>query len=191
MLEWLVLTPVLLLIVFTGGVPLEATEVFDWLSEKWIMMKPKKWRTDQDGVFDFNNQYSCASVRGTTCCGTCELYWLDDGPLAALAVLAGWQTGRVKGYDDMGNISYDGNFKPVVLFTDRTTFRNGTSLADYITRHRLGEVVTTTPVRNPNSGANVQGWLWRIDRRRWERWVRDHVIFEDKTRPKISVHQGE
>ena len=157
---------------------LGALGVFEKIKEWLIMMKPKKWRTDQDGVFDFNYRYSCANVRNTTCCGTCELHDLADGPLASLAILAAWQEGLIKNFSDEGNVIYRGNFKPIVLFTDRTTFRNGTSLADYIRRHRLGEVVTTTPVRNPNSGAKVQGWLWRINRQRWNTWVRKHVVFE-------------
>lgn len=141
------------------------------------MLRPKKYPLNQDGVFDFNDQYSYAEVRHTTCCGACELFELVDGPLPSLAVLAAWQRGEVSFDDDFGYES-SGNFKPLVLFTDRVAYRNGSSLAAYIRRHRLGAVIETRPVHNPNSRHRVQGWLWRIDRRRWESWVKKHVIFE-------------
>jgi hypothetical protein len=142
------------------------------------MRKPKKYPLNQDGVFDFNTSHTFSSVRHTSCCGACELYNLEDGPLAALAILAAWQSGEVSSYDP-DTFEDDGNFKPVVLFTDRVTYRNGQALADYITEHRLGEVSTIQPVRNPNSRAQIQAWLWRINRTRWNSWVRNHVVFEN------------
>ena len=131
-------------------------------------------RKPSDDTFDFNKQVTFAHARHTTCCGMCELNELQSGPVASLAALAAWQ----EGYYGFGTDFTSGNFKPMVIFSDRVNYQNGEELAEFIRAKRLGNLVTIKPVRNPNSGYNVQGWLWRIDKKRWNAWVKKHIIWE-------------
>lgn len=101
-------------------------------------------------------------VERTTCCGMYEMYDLAEGPPRSLAALAlairNW------------------NYKPMVVFTDAVQYGNGIALAKYIQDKRLGTVVTIPPSYNPNSGHRVQAWLWRINKRRWKKWVAKNVV---------------
>lgn len=122
--------------------------------------------------YDLNKLSPETECRHTTCCGMVELFHLDDGPEAALAVLWAWMNGM--GYDEDGGM---GNIKPLCIFTDNCTRGYGRRLAQYIRQHRLGRVSCSgKQTYNPNSGNYVQGWIWRIDFSRFELWCKSHVI---------------
>lgn len=142
----------------------------------FIRRKIVKRKLKTKTLFDFNNYVTETRVNHTTCCGLCELHWLDDGPVPALAALAAWQKGA-KGFEGDG-YNRHGNFKPLVVFTDAVAYKNGKELADFIVKNKLGTVVTLPSSRNPNSGNMVQAWLWRIDREVWDVWVETCVKFE-------------
>lgn len=124
-------------------------------------------------MFNYNELSPTAMCRHTSCCGMAELYELYDGPVDALASLAGWQRGMHEN-DQEGE---GGTFKPLVVFSDNHA-RNGEALADYITGNRLGTVVVSgRAVYNQNSGNRVKAWLWRINTKAWNKWVDTHVTF--------------
>jgi len=58
-----------------------------------------------------------------------------------------------------------------VVFSDRVDNTNqyGTKLANRIKKEKLGTLLVTHPRKNPNSGHEIQTWLWSVN---WKR-VRD------------------
>lgn len=126
--------------------------------------------------------YTTAKVRHTSCCGLCELFNLEDGPVDCLAALAAWQHG-LDGFDgddaefEVGH----GNYKPLVVFSDWVDLYNGHRLARYIKKHRLGSLVYSRIAYNENSGNYVRAWLWTIHQTAWEDWMDTHIQFTDDT----------
>lgn len=113
---------------------------------------------------NLNDYCPCAAVERTECCGMAYLSYLDGGPIDCLASLASWQ-------------NYDGNYKPLVVFADATCYGNGARLATFIRKNDLGEVFDTGPgVHNPNSGNKVKAYLWKINQKNWNKFVKDRFI---------------
>jgi hypothetical protein len=97
------------------------------------------------------------TVESTNCCGVGELYDLDG-------------RGPEENIRDMQRIlrrevSLWVSLKAVYLFHDAVWYGNGRKLAAYIRKHKLGELVETGKVRNPNSRRLIQAWLWTIDKK--------------------------
>jgi hypothetical protein len=46
------------------------------------------------------------------------------------------------------------------VFSDSTRRGNGVKIAQYIRRHKLGKIIGTDVVSNPNTGRNIRTWLW-------------------------------
>lgn len=46
------------------------------------------------------------------------------------------------------------------IFSDADKFGNGKKLYTYIKKNKLGKVVSTGPVKNPESGNIIRTWLW-------------------------------
>lgn len=49
-----------------------------------------------------------------------------------------------------------------IIFSSTTP--NGDRIAEYIVKHKLGELVGLKPKRNPNSGNKLKAWLWSPNR---------------------------
>lgn len=87
-------------------------------------------------------------------CGVDQLHDLGYAPQSILAsfaeqVLEPWRR--------------NGTPPAFVLFSDAVTLGNGTKLAAYLRKHKLGTVYTTQPKMNKNSGNKIQVWTWSPD----------------------------
>lgn len=66
-------------------------------------------------------------------------------------------------YNDHANQYYcQVLFSDIVRYGRRGLYRKtgGTRLAEYIKTHGLGEIISTRPRKNPNTGNTIQSWLW-------------------------------
>lgn len=58
--------------------------------------------------------------------------------------------------------------------------KSGENLKKYIAEHKLGSVRASRPVRNPNTGNKLRGYLWAVNARNYNRlakkkgWKNDH-----------------
>lgn len=60
----------------------------------------------------------------------------------------------------------------IVIFSDSVRRGNGKALAKYITTAKLGEVVASKKLSNPNTHRNIQMWTWYLDRAALIKWFK-------------------
>lgn len=111
------------------------------------------------------------------CCGSVELHGIQfrldtgnpksplAGPLDCMKALAKYWT-----YTDYGSSTVGAcivRSRALVFFTQSTSYRNkaGIVLAEYIKENNLGTVFKTKPVINPNTRSTIQGFLWTVNRK--------------------------
>jgi len=104
--------------------------------------------------FDFDQDSYYLDVQSTMCCGLGEIGGIqDDTEKVATPKRVLIEFRENKAYD-----------YPFVIFTaaDQADYVKtaGTKLARFIRAHKLGTVRQTRWKRNPNSGNNVQIFLW-------------------------------
>lgn len=51
----------------------------------------------------------------------------------------------------------------IVMFSDSTRRGNGQKLAAYITRYKLGTIIPSDIIINPNTGRDIQAWMWQLN----------------------------
>jgi hypothetical protein len=95
------------------------------------------------------------TVESTNCCGVGELYDLN-GPEDNIRDMKRILRREVGPWVSL---------KAIYLFHDAVVNKNGTMLAAYIRKHKLGKVLAAGKVRNPNSCRLIQAWLWTIDKK--------------------------
>lgn len=88
-------------------------------------------------------------ARTQNCCGVRELYNLG-GPSRDI----------IKQVCEAINGTLNAAF---YMFADNTESTNGTKLAAYITKHKLGKLIKTPAVFNPQSQHMLEVWLWELD----------------------------
>ncbi len=71
-----------------------------------------------------------------------------------------------------------------VLFSDRcnAVANNGTRLANLIEEEKLGRLQVTRPRKNPNSGNQIQTWMWSVNWARVKEYTIEHPATVTKTR---------
>lgn len=91
---------------------------------------------------------------GLDCCGMRELSSIRDNEDPKINVLI---TAR-ENLHDMGGFS-------LVVFSDnsKSRYKYGQKLSAFIIKNKLGAVVETPRVRNPNTGRTICGWLWQVN----------------------------
>jgi hypothetical protein len=67
----------------------------------------------------------------------------------------------------------DRGISGIVAFTDTVDRGYGKALAEYIEKHKLGEVTRHGPVENPNSGNEIEAWYWTVDHKALRAWSPD------------------
>jgi hypothetical protein len=58
-----------------------------------------------------------------------------------------------------------------ILFSDTVANGNGTRLAKFIVRRKLGTVTSDKPVVNPNSSNKIKLWVWKVNRKALRDWA--------------------
>jgi hypothetical protein len=70
-----------------------------------------------------------------------------------------------------GNLITGGPHSAMLLFSDAVKFGRGVALADFLRARRLG-LVTASPVReNPNTGNEIQAWIFCPNHEKFRRWA--------------------
>ena len=99
-------------------------------------------------------------------CGVNQLYDLYDTPEKILHQVISASSIQ----DDTGM-----SFPAFYVFSDNfEEEEEGTKLARYITRHKLGAVVATRKRRNPNTHNLIQVWVWAPREKALRSWARKH-----------------
>lgn len=88
-------------------------------------------------------------------CGVRQIYELPSIPASAVKSV------KKKFARDYLGAVYDPC--AMVCFSDVTRGSRGTRLADYIAEKKLGPVMASQSVRNPNSGNLITVWIWHVD----------------------------
>ncbi len=60
----------------------------------------------------------------------------------------------------------------IYVFTDAVSYKAGKRLAEYIIKHKLGTITTSKPERNPNTRRLVQVWIWNVDKKAANKWLK-------------------
>lgn len=59
----------------------------------------------------------------------------------------------------------------IFIFSDNASYNNGKILANYIKKHKLGDIAETGKTRNPNNRNIIQTWMWSVYRKGLENWA--------------------
>lgn len=65
------------------------------------------------------------------------------------------------------------NFKPLIVFTDNeennifNEISSGDKFAEFLVKNKYGTVIETGYAFNPNSGNNVKGYLWMVNKKKF------------------------
>lgn len=90
------------------------------------------------------DEYDNCNIDLTECCGIEEFYGLSSDTNAVLAYIAD-----------------NSDRRAMIIFHDRIGDGNrGEKLANKIRRLKLGKVIGTPAVHNPNSGNLIKMWTW-------------------------------
>jgi hypothetical protein len=137
-------------------------KTLELISDKEITMK--KQLKPKRGTIVVNREAGACNTKSTECCGVYEMYGLDRPP----------QNHVLKIYETFGEERYN-----VFIFHDVTLYNNGTKLRDFIKRHKLGKILATPSVHNPNTGRNVSLWTWVVNWDNLNRFMNDKVLVVD------------
>ena len=94
------------------------------------------------------------------CCGIREIsgVWNIDGPKGVLKTVHSYFRG--------------GGSCAIIMFSDAMAYGDGAKLSAIIKKHKLGLVVETGRVHNPNSGRAIKGWLWTVNKKALKAWYK-------------------
>lgn len=65
---------------------------------------------------------------------------------------------------------------PFYLFTDALENNNGSNLAKYIIKNKLGKIICTTARKNPNSSNYIRAWIWEVNNKTLAVWAKKEEI---------------
>ena len=90
------------------------------------------------------HEYSCCQIESTECCGIEEFHNLSEDINAMIAF-----------------INDNSDKRAMIIFHDRIGgFNLGEKFARKIRRLKLGRVLSTPAVLNPNTGNDIKLWTW-------------------------------
>lgn len=98
-------------------------------------------------------------IQDTYCCGVKEL----DG-------ISAFRSAKQVMGEFYNEITNNFNCPPIILFTGVSKKGYAQKLKLYIKRNKLGAVVNTKPVKNPNSGNLIEAFLWTVNYKALEKW---------------------
>lgn len=88
-------------------------------------------------------------IRNTGCCGLKEIDGLQSRAIDSLEQVVQYRTK---------------NLFCSVVFSDNTRWdKRGIKLGKYIEENKLGSIVKTRSVKNPNSNNTINVWVWNIN----------------------------
>ena len=114
-------------------------------------------------------------VEKTECCGIYQLYSLDKKPIVNVVAVA-------------QELERD---YPMVIFHDTIKSGRGAKVAAYIKRHKLGSVHASTIHNNPNSGNDIQMWIWYPDWAAFREFLSNVRIKDEWDDELIVPHRAE
>lgn len=133
-------------------------------------------------------------LTGMDCCGIRELAAIGAGPTDKRLFLKELHTRMYKAH---GGGPYDGitgsfgrRFAHILFSEAGTSVTYGRRLKEAIEAYKLGTVVESPQVVNPNSGNLLRAYLWTIDHEAFSKWNPDTatpVVKAPKTRLKAKV----
>jgi len=108
-------------------------------------------------------------INTTSCCGLRELDGImgDDAPHVTMASIASQL------------VEIGGAF---VIFSCPVTHDHGQRLALFIRDNNLGHVIPSSIRRNPNSGNDLQVWLWEVEIDHLDGWINAYNAREQERR---------
>lgn len=134
-----------------------------------------------------------------SCCGISEIDGIQDRRMTPQALLKQIKEEFFEEYTDyngtwnptINDYNYETRVKPVcryLIFSDArdrkgTTHSVGQGLADLITKHSLGEVVSGVEHRNPNSYNWLKVWVWAVDDEKFKEWTPNRQPFRRPRNP--------
>lgn len=104
------------------------------------------------------------------CCGLREMSGIYYGtPQSTIMEFAD------NSYQDYDLISRyeNANFRHVIFSQAGSKATYGRKLAAFITKHRLGTVVSSLTKVNPNTGNPLKVWIWTVNHQRTYNWWKE------------------
>lgn len=103
-----------------------------------------------------------------SCCGIGEMRGLYLDPVNSLLAVS-------------REANRNGEKFNLYLFTDRVSYKNGSNLASYILKNKLGTIVES-PARMGQVGHQVKGWIWSVDWKALDKWYKQsrHLEIDDE-----------
>lgn len=110
-------------------------------------------------------------VRSSACCGIKEIADIYESNKDNTEILQELCETRIG----------DENYPPYYFFSDTNEdnikFEYGKSLVKYIRDNKLGNIISTIPIKNnPNSGNDLKMWVWVVNPKaliKW--WKKNHT----------------
>lgn len=113
-----------------------------------------------------------SNIQGTSCCGVGEIYGLYVDA-----------TERQTNFDNTIRSVLEYRFAnhehAIYLFTDAVDDGNGVGFRNFIRHNRLGRVVETHKVVNPNSDNYIKAWLWTPNEKNLEKYAKKHKLLPE------------
>jgi hypothetical protein len=82
-----------------------------------------------------------------------------------------WRDSSLTEFSDVPTTITEINFG-IIIFSDSARRGNGKDLAKYITANKLGTVIPSEEVMNPNTKRKIQMWIWQLDRSAIIKWLK-------------------
>ena len=112
-------------------------------------------------------------------CGIRELTGLYR-PAKALVEQIVSARGAPRMFEDFIQVIFSDNIDPGTTATKRVS--GGIRLANFIEKNKLGKIMVTRPRINPNSGHNIQTWIWSVNWKNMKEYASDNPATVPKTR---------
>ncbi len=94
----------------------------------------------------YNSDFADAEVNQLECCGIEELYGLATNP-----------------NDNLFALEEQSSHRAMVIFHDTVNRGLGKKLVAKIRKKKLGTVISSPVVKNPNTSNDIQMWIWVPD----------------------------
>jgi hypothetical protein len=62
----------------------------------------------------------------------------------------------------------------MILFSDTVRNHGGTAYAEYITENKLGSIIESKIITNPNSCNKIRTWIWHVNKRGLGKWYKEN-----------------
>lgn len=123
-------------------------------------MKKRKFKVTEDDTYEFE-------IDSIECCGIYEINGLDTRPVNI-----------IKGIIEHLHRDYR-----LLIFHDAIKYKRGEKLAAFIRRHKLGRVVASSTVWNPNTSRNIKMWTYYPDWKALRKFDKERIDYKEESNP--------